>query len=661
LTTYGVNDGKRRIALRRWVPYGLFVIGCALSAYAAFYVSSTAEERRRDQFFADAQETRNRLQTRLGTYVEVVRHGTALLAASNETHLGEFRAFVKRLDLPRRYPGIAGIGFAQRVTRRDLPRFVTAIELDGVPPFRLRPEGDRPEYQTVVFLEPGLQHPDVIGLDLAADPLQHEAMARARDTGEPALAARSGAPFDGITRAAVMLYVPVYRNGMAADTVEQRRRALYGFVFSPMRTGRLLGLTAAQPVTFEVYDGEQAIADRLIHVSAPATPAPQYVSAGALSVADQRWLMVVKSIDAVPALMPRPVRNTLAGGLVLSLMLFTIVRIQVGAWEKARRHAAEIRASEQALRSSESRLREALSSEQEARAQAQAADRAKDDFLAAVSHELRTPISAMLGWLSMLNNGALQPDRQAHALGVIERNARLQARLIEDLLDVSRILLGRMSVDRQPVAVAPAVLFVLDSLRPAALAGGVELHAPVLAGPGMIDGDAARVQQVVWNLLSNAIKFTPAGGHVFVELTDDGECVELRVRDTGIGVGAEFLPHLFERFSQASPSTTSSRSGLGLGMAITKHLVEIHGGTVQAHSDGPDTGTTFIVRLPSIAPAMAVAPRDRGCDVGPAVAAGTRQPTGASAAPAAAGEPGVLSAPSAGDANAYGTWTPLAS
>jgi signal transduction histidine kinase len=658
---YGVPDLRRRIALRRWVPYGLLAVACALSAYAAFYVSSTAEERRGNQFFADAQETRNRLQTRLGTYVEVVRHGTALLAASNETHLGEFRAFVKRLDIARRYPGIEGIGFAQRVSRRDLRGFVSAIELDGVTPFRLRPDGDRPEYLTVVFLEPGRQR-DVIGLDLAADPVQNEAMARARDTGEPALAARSGAPFDGIAHAGVMLYVPVYRNGMAADTVEQRRRALYGFVFSPMRTGRLLELTAAaQPVTFEVYDGEQAIADRLIHVSAPATPAPEYVSAGTLSVADQRWLMVVRSVDAVPALMPRPVRNTLAGGLILSLMLFMIVRIQVGAWEKARRHAAEIRASEQALRSSESRLREALSSEQEARAQAQAADRAKDDFLAAVSHELRTPISAMLGWLSMLNNGALQPDRQTHALGVIERNARLQARLIEDLLDVSRILLGRMSVDRQPVAVAPAVLFVVDSLRPAAVAGGVELHAPVLAGPGMIDGDAARVQQVVWNLLSNAIKFTPAGGHVFVELTDDGERVELRVRDTGIGVGAEFLPHIFERFSQASPSTTSSRSGLGLGMAITKHLVEIHGGTVQAHSDGPDTGTTFIVRLPSIAPAMAVEPRDRGGDVGTAVAACMRQPTGASAAPAGAGEPGVLSAPSAGDANAYGTWTPLAS
>jgi signal transduction histidine kinase len=645
LNIYGFPLGRRRIALRRWVPYGLFAVACALSAHAAFYVSSTTETRRREQFVADAQETRNRIETRLRTYVEVVRDGTALLAASNETHLAEFRAFVKRLDLPRRYPGIEGIGFAQHVDRRDLSAFVGAVELDGVPRFRVRPEGERPEYQTIVFLEPpDLRSADIIGLDLSVDPIQAAALVRARDSGQPALAGRSGA-LGAVTHDDMTLYVPVYRNGVPTDTAEQRRRALYGFVFSPIRVSTVLGLTPPaswRPVTFELFDGAIPMPDRLVHASATPTPSPEYVSEGLVSVADQRWLLIVKSVSAVPALLPRPVRNTLIGGLILSVLLFAVVRIQVGAWETAKRHEAEIRASEGALRSSESRLREALTREQEARAQAQAADRAKDDFLAAVSHELRTPISAMLGWLSMLNNGSVPQDRQAHALDVVERNARQQARLIEDLLDVSRILLGRMSVDLQPLAVAPAVLFVVDSLRPAAASGGVDLHAPVLTGPGMIHGDGARVQQVVWNLVSNAIKFTPSGGQVFVELTDDGSSVELRVRDTGIGVDSDFLPHVFERFSQASSSTTSSRSGLGLGMAITKNLVELHGGTVEAHSPGRDAGTTFVVRFPSVSPSLAAGLRDRDRSVTADGAAGSPLGTAALQTPAAAHTTDVL-------------------
>ena len=611
---HGFPFGKRQITLRRWVPYGLFVAACALSVYAAFYVSTTAEERRQEQFFADAQETRRRIESRLDTYVQVVRDGTALLAASNEIHLGEFRAFVKRLELAKRYPGIEAIGFAQRVTPSELREFARTIVLDGVSRFHFRPEGNRPEYQTIVFLEPmDAGSRGALGFDLAADPAQREAMERARDTGQPALAGRAGEPFDGVAPDGVILYVPVYRSGVAVDTVDDRRRALYGFVFSPIRAGLLLDDLASasmQPVTFEVYDGTDISTATLIHASAEATAQPEYVSSGALSVAGHQWQLVVKSVAAVPALMPRPVRNTLAGGLFFSLILFVIVRVQIGAWETAKRHEVEIRASEQAVRASEARLREALAREQEARAAAQAADRAKDDFLVSVSHELRTPISAMLGWLSMMKTGTVRPERQAHALDVVERNARLQARLIEDLLDVSRILLGRMSVDLQPIAVAPPVLFVVDSLRPTASSSGVALLAPVLAGPGMIRGDVARVQQVVWNLVSNAIKFTPSGGQVSVELTDDGARVVLQVSDTGIGIAPEFLPHVFDRFSQAGQATARANAGLGLGMAITKHLVELHGGTVTAHSDGPDRGTTFVVSIPSSGAGAPVAGRE---------------------------------------------------
>jgi signal transduction histidine kinase len=273
--------------------------------------------------------------------------------------------------------------------------------------------------------------------------------------------------------------------------------------------------------------------------------------------------------------------------------------VQVGAWESAARHQIVLEASEGALRESEAQLLDLVVREREARTQAQEADRSKDEFLAVLSHELRTPLNAVLGWLSMLRTGSLPEERRRHALEVIERNARLQAHLIEDLLDVSRIVTGKMRLDLQPLTVASTAAAVVDALRPTADERGVHVRTAILPGIGVIDGDAARIQQIVWNLLSNAIKFTPRDGHVSVALTEESGFVQLSVSDTGVGIDPEFLPHVFERFRQADSSTTRFHTGVGLGLAITRHLAELHGGSVEARSEGLNRGATFIVRLPA--------------------------------------------------------------
>jgi signal transduction histidine kinase len=283
--------------------------------------------------------------------------------------------------------------------------------------------------------------------------------------------------------------------------------------------------------------------------------------------------------------------------MLLSLMLFVTTRVQIDAWESAALHQIVLEASERALRESEGQLRDLVVSEREARTQAQEADRSKDEFLAVLSHELRTPLNAVLGWLSMLRTGSLPEERRRHALEVIERNARLQAHLIEDLLDVSRIVTGKMRLELEPLIVASTASAVIDALRPNADERGVHLHTAIAPGTGAIEGDAARIQQIIWNLLSNAIKFTPRGGHVSVTLTEESGFVQLSVSDTGIGIDPEFLPHVFERFRQADSSTTRPHTGVGLGLAITRHLAELHGGTVEAHSDGLNQGATFTVRL----------------------------------------------------------------
>jgi PAS domain S-box-containing protein len=241
---------------------------------------------------------------------------------------------------------------------------------------------------------------------------------------------------------------------------------------------------------------------------------------------------------------------------------------------------------------------ELLEREQQARRELEEASRMKDEFLATVSHELRTPLTAMLGWSHLLRAGTLDEESTAHAIETIERNARSQAQLIEDLLDVSRIITGNLRLDARPVEPASIIEGALEAVRPAAEARGVRLLKTLDTSVSSIFGDPTRLQQVVWNLLSNAIKFTPGGGQVSIRVERTGSHVRIVVTDTGEGISADFLPYVFDRFRQADARTTRRHGGLGLGLAIVRHLVEMHGGTVNAESAGEDQGATFTVRLP---------------------------------------------------------------
>ncbi|MBV8740614.1 MAG: response regulator, partial [Sinobacteraceae bacterium] len=230
---------------------------------------------------------------------------------------------------------------------------------------------------------------------------------------------------------------------------------------------------------------------------------------------------------------------------------------------------------------------------------AERANRAKDDILALVSHELRTPLSAILGWTQVLRRkwGA-HPDIE-QGLAVIERNMRLQVRLVDDLLDMSRIIAGKLRLDVQQVTLAETIEAALQTVEPAAIARGVRLHR-VLDSSAQVAGDPGRLQQVFWNLLTNGVKFTPQGGAVTISMERIDSQVEIRVRDTGQGMSAELLAHVFERFHQSASEPTRKSSGLGLGLSLVKYLTEMHGGSIQARSDGEGRGSTFILTLPAV-------------------------------------------------------------
>jgi len=242
---------------------------------------------------------------------------------------------------------------------------------------------------------------------------------------------------------------------------------------------------------------------------------------------------------------------------------------------------------------------ELLERESHARQQAEEASRLKEEFLATVSHELRTPLNAVVGWSRLLRSGQLDSDGTIHAVEVIERNAAAQRQIIEDLLDVSRIITGKLRINTQPIDLLLIIHAAIDAVRPAAEAKEIKISTHVEASDSIVRADSERLQQVLWNLLANAVKFTPAGGTIDVYLEQHGSLAEIRIEDSGPGVPSEFLPRIFERFSQADGSSTRKHGGLGLGLAIVRHLVELHGGTVSA-SNRKEGGAVLTVRLPTV-------------------------------------------------------------
>jgi signal transduction histidine kinase/DNA-binding response OmpR family regulator len=274
-------------------------------------------------------------------------------------------------------------------------------------------------------------------------------------------------------------------------------------------------------------------------------------------------------------------------------------------YTEAQRHAAELQQEVAERKQAEEERARLLIREQSARAEAERANRTKDEFLATLSHELRTPLTAILGWTHLIRGGSLDDSMLGRALETIERNARSQSQLIDDLLDVSRIITGKLSLDFHPVELSSIIEATIDTVRPMAEAKSIRVEPQLKTSHCMVSGDPARLQQVVWNLFSNAVKFTPEGGQVEVGLMCDERHVELQVRDTGQGISPQFLPYIFDRFRQADGTTTRKHGGLGLGLAIVRHLVELHGGTIRAESEGDGQGSTFKLSLPLASDAKA--------------------------------------------------------
>jgi signal transduction histidine kinase/CheY-like chemotaxis protein len=267
-------------------------------------------------------------------------------------------------------------------------------------------------------------------------------------------------------------------------------------------------------------------------------------------------------------------------------------------YSAAQRHASELQLEIAERKQAEEERARLLIREQAARAEAEQANRTKDEFLATLSHELRTPLSAILGWSHLVRSGKLDESQMSRALETIERNARSQSQLIDDLLDVSRIITGKLQIEARPVDLNAVIEAAVDAVRPAIEAKAINFENGVDAEAGLVRGDPNRLQQIFWNLFSNAVKFTPERGKVRVQAQRAGSVIRISVSDSGVGITPEFLPYIFDRFRQADGSTTRVHGGLGLGLSIVKHLVQLHQGKVEVQSEGKNEGACFTISLP---------------------------------------------------------------
>ncbi|MFL5357380.1 CHASE domain-containing protein [Archangium sp.] len=580
---------------RHLVPVAVLVLSLLLTLGVSLLLRSTARARDQARFASVVQATADRIQRRLDSYVALLQGTEGLFATQREVTPEEFSTFVRLLELQKHYPGIQGIGFSRRFSREERPEIEQRLRThEGLPGFHVWPEVSGDELHSIVLLEPrDARNLAAMGYNMFSEPTRSEAMVRARDTGLPALTAKVTLKQEihSDKQAGFLLYLPVYRGGQVPASLEQRREALVGFVYSPFRADDLLhGIfgTEQQPrVAFQLYDGPAVDAEKLLH-SSHGPEAPRHASmltTTTISVAGRPWTLAFASRPPFEdASSERMVLPFALAGVLVSLAFFFMMRAQVRARGEAERSADGLRVALHERARVEEQLREA--------------DRRKDDFLAMLAHELRNPLAPVLTAVQLMEHKQREGLSTERERDVVERQVHHMRRLVDDLLDVSRVTRGKIQLHQRPLELVGAVGRALEVARPFAESREHSLRLRVPDGPVWTQADPVRLEQVLTNLLHNAAKYSEPGGRITLSLTcEAGEAV-VRVTDTGMGIPAEALPHLFEPFMQVARTLDRSQGGLGLGLTLVKRLMEMHGGRVEVASEGVGRGSVFTVRLP---------------------------------------------------------------
>lgn len=579
-----------------------------------FYKSAQTKDSIR--FNNQVNRLHSSIENKINLYVALLKGTRGFIEATPELTRQKFAGYIDRLDLRNKHTGIQGIGYSKIIAPLEREALTRKMQSEGFSDFKIYPDFERDFYQAIVFIEPlDERNRAALGFDMTTELARREAMERARNTGSAAATAQVVlAQETGEHRNGFLIYLPVYAEGNLPETEQQRKNNLIGFIFSPFRFDDFLSEvyknTPDKDINIKIYDKEINPQNLLTQTESVNHKKADFADIGQvdftnltdeqhrtqteLNVAGRNWII---EYNALPSFTEQSSVGwtplILLCGFAFSFMLFGMTY-----WEAAARAETEKTAAELLVVQKQREV--LLVKEREARLVAEQSNATKDEFIAIVSHELKTPLNAIGGWARILKNKDIPVNTRELALRKIDKNLRAQASLVEQLLSYSDIISGKNNLNQERVDFSEVFDEACERINPLAQEKNIEFTKKSESSDLFVCGDKEKLKIVVHNLLSNAMKFTQNGGNVEAELRRaDGE-IQLTVKDDGRGIGAEFLPFVFERYKQADNPNTRDYGGLGLGLTISKHIVNLHQGKITAASGGKGKGSVFTVKIPAI-------------------------------------------------------------
>ncbi|MGI8555276.1 MAG: CHASE domain-containing protein [Pyrinomonadaceae bacterium] len=609
-----IKNGSAQADLLK-LPYLVLIVSTLLTIGATYIFYQSEQSKDSVRFQGEVERGKNRLEGKIKSYIGLLKAGRGFIESNAHLDKKSFANFVASLEVEKNYPEVQEIGFSQKINLNERETFLKKMRAGGYPDFKIFPSAEKNEYQPVVYIEPdNEQNRMTIGFNLLSEPAYQAAMKEAGETGEPASTdeiypSQSNLPFyltqsnspqtaESEKRKRFLIFMPVYKGRENLSKPDDGQKFLEGFIYDSIDADAFLQdalkTAAISDVAVKIY-GSEIQPDKIIaQTENNSPPDKNNLSATTeIKVANKNWIVkyqTLPSFGAQSGINWAPIILTI--GVIFSLVVFGMTYLESSARAKAENFAGE-------LQESEREKGFLLEREQKARRATEESSRAKDDFISIVSHELRTPLNSIAGWSRILKSENLNENVKKKALQTIDKNVREQTKIVEDLLDLSQILSSKQDLIKREVDLSKLFDEIYADMEIMASEKKVSLFKNNSLNGQKIRGDEEKLRKVLKNLFSNAIKFTPENGKIFAELRKNKRKVEIEIRDTGQGINPDFIPRVFENFRQADSSTTRAHGGLGLGLAITRRIVELHGGRISASSEGEGKGTVFTIELPA--------------------------------------------------------------
>ena len=590
------------------LPLMILAVSLLLTVGVTYSFYRTAKSKDSVRFNNEVSRIQSAVENKINLYIALLKGSRGFIESTDELDRKSFANYIKNLGLDENFTGIQGIGYSKVFLPDERDVLVSKMKSEGYSDFKLFPETDLELHQAIVYIEPlNERNRKVIGFDMSSEKNRREAIYRARDSGEAATSAKVilVQEDEKDKQAGFLIYLPIYKRGTSPSSVEERRENLLGFIYAPFRAGDFLNEiqtnTLIRDISFKIYDREISSENLLAQTARQASvnfadqiekTYTNYTSKENLEVAGRNWVIEYNSL-------PEFVAQSNVGwtpliflcGVAFSFLIFGLTYWEASARAEMQTVAAELYELEQQKQS-------LLEKEQKARQSAEQANRAKDEFIAVVSHELRTPLNAIAGWTKILKTDSLSNNTKNLALDKVDKNLRLQTQLVEELLDYSQIISEGIIFEDEKIVFSEIFEHTFKLFEEKAKEKNIELVKENKLNGHKISGDKDKLKIVVRNLFSNAVKFTNKGGKIETSVLENNGHIQLTVKDNGKGINPDFLPYIFDRFRQDDSTSTRIHGGLGLGLAISNHIVKLHRGTIEVNSEGLGKGATFIVKLP---------------------------------------------------------------